>query len=247
MSMNSLASKLFLGALALTQLAAAPPAGRGGALSGTGDSRAVADNPERAVKALGQRLLGARAKILVSDDAFEGLPRPGPGVRYVARALGLNEVGLRLSVGIEARLGSRILGRRRYTFVWEVREEVVVPRRVIRAGDTIRHEDLHRLELPLNASFERYLSSREELLGRVALRTLLPDRPVHARSVKRPSVVRRGSPVTVQFIAGPMKLTMEGEAMSDGAVGDSVRVLNPSSNRVLTGQVVDYGLVEVIR
>ncbi|MEO1234191.1 MAG: flagellar basal body P-ring formation chaperone FlgA, partial [Myxococcota bacterium] len=113
-------------------------------------------------------------------------------------------------------------------------------------GDTIRAEDLHTQRLMVDGA-ERYALSVDSLVGRVAQSTLLVDRPVPARLVEMPPLVRRGQPIRVQVRVGRMKVTMSGEALADGAAGDMVKVLNPSSKQILTGHVVEFGLVEVTK
>lgn len=205
------------------------------------------NSPREAVESLARTLVGEGMPIEVAANAFEGLPAPAPGIRYFAQSGGLDKSALRMAVTVEARSARHLLARRSYVFPLLVVEPVVVPKRVIPSGTTIRSEDLHVREVPLNDGLERYALSLDVLVGRIARRTLLADRPVPSRMLERPAAVKRSSTVIVQVISGPMRVTMEGEALEDGAVGDVVKVLNPSSNRALTGRVVDSGLVEVIR
>jgi len=55
------------------------------------------------------------------------------------------------------------------------------------------------------------------------------------------AAVRRGEMVTLQYAAPGISLTMRARALEDGAVGDSVRFLNTSSNRTIEAVVTGPG------
>ncbi len=203
--------------------------------------------PQEAVERVAAEVIGDALPISLPKGAFEGLPPPGPQISFRAIALAVDEAHFRLSVRVEAHGARAVLARRDYTFPWTISEPIVVPKRVIRAGSLIVDEDLEVRTVDLDGSHDELVVSLDGLVGRVARRTLLPGRPVAARSLELPAVIRRGSPVTVSVYLGRMEVSMEGEAMSDGAVGDDIRVLNPTSKRVLFGRVTGHGHVEVGR
>jgi flagella basal body P-ring formation protein FlgA len=55
------------------------------------------------------------------------------------------------------------------------------------------------------------------------------------------AAIRRGDAVMVIYQAGGVTLSMRTQAMQDAAVGQSVRLMNPSSNRVVLGVVTGPG------
>jgi flagella basal body P-ring formation protein FlgA len=90
--------------------------------------------------------------------------------------------------------------------------------------------------------------------ARVVAQTNAPDMPVGAplasASVQNASTyagpqgaaaIRRGDAVMLIYQAGGVTLTMRTQAQQDAAVGQSVRLLNPSSNRVVLGVVTGPG------
>lgn len=58
------------------------------------------------------------------------------------------------------------------------------------------------------------------------------------------AAVRRGEMVTLVYAAPGMSLTMRARAMEDGAVGQSVRLQNTSSNRTIDAIVTGPGAAE---
>lgn len=210
------------------------------------DDAVVADAPEVAVRQLVAKEIDG-AHLQLGPGAFGGLPEPTKGIVYRARRSGVDEAGFRIAVIVEALYQSRVLGRRRFVFPWTLEEQVVVPKRMIRVGETLGSDDLHVVTLELDGRSSAHALSLDELVGRVAKRNLLPDAPVPLRSIERPAVVERGDHIRVRVSIGRMEIIMKGEALDSGAVGDTVRVVNPSSKKTLSGRAVDFGLVEVFQ
>ena len=55
------------------------------------------------------------------------------------------------------------------------------------------------------------------------------------------AAVRRGETVTLRYAAPGMSLSMRARALEDGAVGDTVRFINTSSNRNIDAVVTGPG------
>jgi flagellar basal body P-ring formation protein FlgA len=55
------------------------------------------------------------------------------------------------------------------------------------------------------------------------------------------AAVRRGESVTLEYAAPGLSLSMRTRALEDGAVGDSVRLLNTSSNRTIEAVITGPG------
>ena len=61
----------------------------------------------------------------------------------------------------------------------------------------------------------------------------------------QPIIVRRGAAVTLQVMQGEMLVSVAGEALQDGSVGQRIRVKNLLSKRIVTAKVIDEATVEV--
>lgn len=87
--------------------------------------------------------------------------------------------------------------------------------------------------------------SREELIGKVARRTLLPGDTISPASVDNPRLVKIGANVRIMFIDGGMQITATGVAQQAGALGDMIRVRNQDSGLFVIGRVQADGSVLV--
>ena len=60
-----------------------------------------------------------------------------------------------------------------------------------------------------------------------------------------PRLVTRGSIVTMKIETPSLTVTAQGRALQDGKLGDTVRVTNTQSNRMIEGTVESDGTVKV--
>lgn len=72
-------------------------------------------------------------------------------------------------------------------------------------------------------------------------RATLPASSSGGRGVAADAAVRRGESVTLVYQAPGLSLTMRARALEDAAVGESVRLLNTSSNRTVDAVVTGPG------
>lgn len=85
----------------------------------------------------------------------------------------------------------------------------------------------------------------EDAMGMEATRNLAPGMVVRRTDVMTPQLVRRGEPVTIKLVSGPLVITAAGRALSGGSKGDLVRVVTNSTSRTLDGMVDGSGTVRV--
>ena len=122
--------------------------------------------------------------------------------------------------------------------------EVVMLNKPMRRGDVITDEDLVRDTLP-KLRMPTEMLDADEIVGMAATRTLSRGSVVSPSDVREPVLVERGDRVMILYTDGSLVLSVVGEALSNGARGDTVRVLNKQSRRMLEGVVTQAGTVDV--
>ena len=85
----------------------------------------------------------------------------------------------------------------------------------------------------------------EEFEGKVAKNTLLPGRMVAVAALREAYVVEAGQPVEMQFVQGPLVISVTGVPLQPGSAGDVVRIRNLDSGAVVSGVVMADGTVRV--
>ena len=73
----------------------------------------------------------------------------------------------------------------------------------------------------------------------------MAERPIRLADLARPPAVEKGASVQMLLTGGGMALAVQGQALDAGAVGERIRVLNPSSRAVVEATVIGPGQVRV--
>jgi flagella basal body P-ring formation protein FlgA len=127
----------------------------------------------------------------------------------------------------------------------EEQVEVPVLARPVPRGHRIEEDDLAEAWLAAARLDGDALVDPQALIGQEAGRRLAPGRVIRAADLRAPRLVRKDQPVTLVFRRGRLDLVTAGVALDAGALGDVVRVENPSSKRPLRGVVIGPRQVEV--
>lgn len=119
--------------------------------------------------------------------------------------------------------------------------DIVVPTRTIRPNEMLVLQDFEIRDGEL-AGVVNTLAFLEGMEARVPL---YPGRPIRLQDVGPPALVDRNEIVTLVFSSGGLEIRADGRALSRGAMGDRVRVMNLASRSTLFGTVAQDGTVHV--
>ncbi len=127
-----------------------------------------------------------------------------------------------------------------------VRVVYPVPTITIYAGDEITLNLLTKKRFRLSRSaVSSYVRVGQDVVGKVARRTLIAGRPIPRNALHRSKAVTEGSRVTLVFGAGRLTITGVGKAVQSGSVGDTISVKNVDSGRLVRGVVRKDGAIDV--
>jgi len=116
---------------------------------------------------------------------------------------------------------------------------------VIYPGDLIQAEMLDDIAAEDVGIGGPFAFSRDELIGKVARRTLLPGRAIPLQALDNPRLIRNGSIVKMVYVDGGLRIETDGAALQDGAIGDVIRLRNVDSGIAIEGRVQADGTVLV--
>jgi flagella basal body P-ring formation protein FlgA len=107
---------------------------------------------------------------------------------------------------------------------------------VIRAGDSVT---VANAELQEGDGPEVY----DLFAGREVRRTVYAGQTITLENTQPARLVTRNQIVTIKYIKGPLEISTTGRAMGDGALNESVSVLNLQSRQLVQGVVQADGWV----
>lgn len=88
-------------------------------------------------------------------------------------------------------------------------------------------------------------ATREQAIGKVARRTLLPHQPIALQALRMPDIVHSGKTVNLVYTADGIVITAQGLALQSGGAGAMVSVQSRDSNIIVRGRVQLEGTVRV--
>jgi len=131
-----------------------------------------------------------------------------------------------------------------YAPALQQQQQMLVPvlAHAVQRGDRLTAGDFIEDQLP--AYRGRDALSPHSVEGMEAVRNMPAGMPLRASDVMTPRLVRRGEPVTIRYVAGPLTISGSGRALGDGGQGDLVRVVTESS-RTIDALVDGQGAVRI--
>ena len=120
----------------------------------------------------------------------------------------------------------------------------VLSRRML-AGEVIKPSDVSTIPIPINQVGQEAVLDARMLIGQTPRRPLREHQPIMASDVRAPVLVAKGSAVTMVLEAPGLLLSAKGQALEDGAKGETIRIMNTQSNRTIEAVVTAAGMARV--
>lgn len=127
-----------------------------------------------------------------------------------------------------------------------VYEDIVTSNRKIDRNDILSMNNLmvRRMETTKLAGLT--FDNVEDLVGKRALRPILPNTPITGEIVDNPPAIKKGDFIRVFVQAGNLHVIAKGVAKEDGYLGKIIRIKNIDSNKELFGKVEDSTSVKIV-
>jgi flagella basal body P-ring formation protein FlgA len=122
--------------------------------------------------------------------------------------------------------------------------DVVVLARPVARGHALTAEDVRLQNLDLTQLPAGVFTNASQVLGMLAVSAFPAGAALRADQVHAPRAVNYGQPVRIVFQGEGFRVSSEGRALGNAAIGESVQV-RAASGRVLRGTVREPGVVEV--
>ncbi|MBT4502181.1 MAG: flagellar basal body P-ring formation protein FlgA [Gemmatimonadetes bacterium] len=109
----------------------------------------------------------------------------------------------------------------------------------LRRGEELASEAVVLAERDITKNRDGFFTDPSELEELRMRRAIRPGNVLTRRHVEPVPVVQRGEEITLLAGSAHLQISLPGEAMQDGGIGERIRVRNPASGKVLYGEVVD--------
>lgn len=124
--------------------------------------------------------------------------------------------------------------------------EIPVAQGNIARGEVINHTHIGSHLVNVSNIRQAFLNNAADVIGKEAKRNISQGEPFKTAFLDAPTVVKRGELVSLESLAGSIKVSSAGTAMGNGRVGQKIRVRNNSSERIISGIVISQGVVQTL-
>lgn len=124
-------------------------------------------------------------------------------------------------------------------------EEVVVTSTPLAARNLVYAKDIRLDRRDVSSLHARAFKRIADVAGQQVSRSIDINEILTEKSVDRPTLMRRGAPVTLIYETGALRVESPGLTIEPGKIGDTIQVKNPSSGKLVRGVVIDERTVRV--
>lgn len=124
-------------------------------------------------------------------------------------------------------------------------EQVAVISQSLPVKHILTKEDLHFEKLDTNKLSPGYITDVAKVLGMETRRLLKSGTPLNIYMLEKPLIIKQMAMINIISNVNGIVVKTSGQALQDGREGNSIRVKNISSNKVVVGKVIDSSTVEV--
>jgi len=115
--------------------------------------------------------------------------------------------------------------------------EVPVLAHNVAPGDIVRAGDVQWIKLPSTRVSNNIVTTEAGLVGMSPRYPVRGGEPIRTSDMQQPTVVAKGAMVDMNYVSGALTLVARGRAMQSGAIGDTIDIMNPRSNRTVQGTI----------
>jgi flagella basal body P-ring formation protein FlgA len=123
--------------------------------------------------------------------------------------------------------------------------QVVVSKQALPRGTIIGQQDILLVKQDLSQLNYGYFKSADEVIGMQLKRTVRRGEALSPGNLRPRRLVQRGDIVTIVAEVQGLTVRVKGNALTDGFRGESIRVKNQRSKRILQAEVIAPGIVKV--
>lgn len=122
--------------------------------------------------------------------------------------------------------------------------QVLLASRPLKRASILSAADLKLTERDIGSLNRGYLTSIEQATGKKLARQLLMDQVLVPAYLKQAEVISKGDHVVITARSGGISVRMNGEALSNGGLGEQILIRNLASGRTIRVRVTGPGQVE---
>ncbi len=126
-----------------------------------------------------------------------------------------------------------------------VLEDVFVAVSNLPKGTVLDAEHIELATINISDIGSHYATDINQLIGKAISRNVRRGKPIRLGNLRQPTVITRGQEVVIEAKTGAIVVAAYATAMSDGRLGEQIKVKNTQSNQIVSATVLASGRVGI--
>lgn len=127
----------------------------------------------------------------------------------------------------------------------QIMTPVLAIKRMMVPGDLIAEEDISYVNYDRNRLYDGYYKDKRDVLGLTVSRSITAGAPLTRKNLKQMPLVKRNHTISLALKRGAIEIEMIGIAKTDGYMDSTIKVLNPSSKKIVDAVVTGTDRAEI--
>lgn len=127
-----------------------------------------------------------------------------------------------------------------------VKLPVIVAKHNLSKGTVLKDSDIEVIQVDTTTLANGFVTDFEATIGKQLTRPTMRGQPIRQASLSVPKVIKRGDAVVIEAHSRGITVSSQGIALSDGKIGQQIRIKNEGSKRTVTAEVIAEGRVQAI-
>ncbi|MGZ8143295.1 MAG: flagellar basal body P-ring formation chaperone FlgA [Methylosarcina sp.] len=180
---------------------------------------------------------------IVPIDSLLSLPECSDQLEAFTTGESAKVTGGRIAIGV--RCNSEKKWSIFISAVIKVYQDVAVLTQPVQRGDIItrQHFSIEKREMPRFGG--ESITQAEQVENKQAVRYLPAGSILTSKNITEPKLIKRGDKIIISASQPGFSVRMNGLAMMDGAKGQTIRIKNQNSGRIVNATVIQPGVVSV--
>ncbi|CAM2789141.1 flagella basal body P-ring formation protein FlgA [Legionella steigerwaltii] len=127
-----------------------------------------------------------------------------------------------------------------------VLKTIYVAKRALLKGSRLTQDDIYQTEMDVQKLNSGYFTEKDLLIGQICKKNIPPNSPLNPHNIEAAKLINKGERVSIVLNDNNLTVSMEGVAMEEGSLGETIKVRNLSSKKIIEAQVSAAKKVNVI-
>ncbi|MDI9819294.1 MULTISPECIES: flagellar basal body P-ring formation chaperone FlgA [unclassified Legionella] len=118
-----------------------------------------------------------------------------------------------------------------------LQKTVLIAKRPLAKGIQLVSTDIDTQEVDVSQLKQGYFSKTEDVIGQICKTAINQGNVITPNNLQTAALIHKGEQVTIQALSDTINVSMKGIALSDGVIGEMIKVKNLTSKKIVEAQV----------